>query len=394
MKNLGSILLLCTIVSCTTVKTTQKKLNSGSYDTAIADALKKLRPNKTKKSAQPYVFLMQEAYEKAQKRDQEKARRLEVSRQHRELQALYGVYEQLQARQQKIAPILPLIDLQSGKQVPFSQRDYFPLLQTAKNRWEQSLTQAATQLLEQTASPKENYRELHDSFMVLSGIQALSSSSQSLADELRFRGTSFVKASVSNATEQIIPKRLETQLLDIPTGAHQNRWAVFHQQPQEQVPYTYEVSLQFEDLQFSPERVQEKVYESEKEVEDGTTILKDEDGNQVKDSLGNAIEVTRYKTLRTVFYESLQQKSLQVRASLVLKSVPSQEVIAKLPLETVWVFRHRFGTYEGDRRALRKSWLSLVSLKQIPFPSNEQLLLDASAQIKGEYLALLRRLPL
>ena len=394
MKNLGLFLLIIYTLSCTTVKTTQKKLNSGSYDTAIEDALKKLRPNKSKKSSQPYVFLLQEAYEKAQKRDADKARQLEISTSYPQLQSLYGVYAQMDRRQKKIEPILPLMNLQTGKSVPFSQKDYFPQLQQSLSRWSTALQAASSQTLQQSSAPKDNYRVLYDAYIDLSQVQAWTTAEQSIANELQFRGTNFVRASVENATEQILPKALENQLLDIPTGAHQNRWAVFHQKPQEEVPYAYAVRLQFEAIDISPERIQEQVFESEKEVEDGTTILKDEDGNQVKDSLGNAIEVPRYKTVRSVFYQSLQQKSLLVRASLVLEAEDSKEVLTRLPLETQWVFEHRFGTYKGDRRALRKNWSRLVALKQIPFPSNEEMLLQAADQIKSEYLALLRRLPL
>lgn len=394
MKNLGHFLLIVCLLGCTTVKTTQKKLNSGSYDTAIEDALKKLRPNKSKKSAQPYVFLLQEAYEKAQKRDADKARQLEISNSYPQLKSLYGIYAQMDRRQKKIEPILPLKNLQTKKPVPFSQKDYFPQLQQSLSRWSTALQAASSQTLQQSSAPKDNYRILYDAYLDLSQVQAWTTAQQSIANELQFRGTNFVRASVENATEQIIPERLENELLNIPSGAHQNRWAVFHQKPQEKVPYTYAVRLQFEAINISPERIQEKVFESEQKVEDGTTVLKDEDGNQVKDSLGNAIEVPRFKTVRSVFYESLQQKTLRVRASLILEAEDSKEVLTRLPLETQWVFEHRFGTFTGDRRALRKNWIRLITLKQLPFPSNEEMLIRAADQIKGEYLALLRRLPL
>ena len=64
-KSLGLLALLL-LVGCTTVRSTQKKLISGDYDAAIEKALKELRPNKTKKSAQDYVLLLHEAFLKAQ----------------------------------------------------------------------------------------------------------------------------------------------------------------------------------------------------------------------------------------------------------------------------------------------------------------------------------------
>jgi len=67
-KSLGLLALLL-LVGCTSVRSTQKKLNSGDYDAAIEKALKELRPNKTKKSAQDYVLLLHEAFLKDQERD-------------------------------------------------------------------------------------------------------------------------------------------------------------------------------------------------------------------------------------------------------------------------------------------------------------------------------------
>lgn len=64
------LLTLCLCFGCVTVQSTQKQLNSGNYDEAITNTLKELRPNKTKSQAQPYVFLLQEAFIKAQERDQ------------------------------------------------------------------------------------------------------------------------------------------------------------------------------------------------------------------------------------------------------------------------------------------------------------------------------------
>lgn len=394
MKNLSLLLITALIIGCTTIKTTQKKLNSGSYDAAIEDALKKLRPNKSKKSSQPYVFLLQEAYEKAQKRDQDKLRQFQNSPNYLELKSLYYLYDRLDRRQKKIEPILPLTSLQSGREVRFSRQDYFPALEDSKNRWATALFSAVSQQLEANSADKFAYRSLFDAVLELQQVRRLTTLEDAMAKELQFRGTIFVQASINNDTDQILPEKLATQLLDIPTGTLQNRWAIFHQKPQENTPYEYEVKLNFESIDISPEKIQEQVFESEKEIEDGTTILKDEDGNQVKDSLGNAIEVPRFKTVRSVFYQSLQQKFIQVKASLVLQSVSSQETISKFPLETQWVFEHRFGTFKGDRRALKRNWLRFLQLKQRPFPSNEEMLLGASKDIKREFVALLQKLPL
>ena len=67
-KQLLFLLIFITFVGCGGVKKTQEAINYGNYDEAIETTIKNLRNNKTKKSNQPYVIMLQEAYEKATNR--------------------------------------------------------------------------------------------------------------------------------------------------------------------------------------------------------------------------------------------------------------------------------------------------------------------------------------
>jgi len=56
----------------------------------------------------------------------------------------------------------------------------------------------------------------------------------------------------------------------------------------------------------------EKVIIQEKQIKDGWQYLVDNNGNEVKDSLGNTIKVDRFKTIRSKVRKYSQFKSVQV----------------------------------------------------------------------------------
>jgi len=57
------------LIACGGVKKTQEAINTGNYSAAINKALKNLADNKTKKGNQPYVLLLEEAFQKYTQRE-------------------------------------------------------------------------------------------------------------------------------------------------------------------------------------------------------------------------------------------------------------------------------------------------------------------------------------
>ncbi|MDC3387972.1 hypothetical protein OAX11_00490, partial [Flavobacteriaceae bacterium] len=61
-KLLLSISTLLLILACSSVKKTEKALNTGNYDQAISIALYNLRTNKEKKGKQSYIKMLESGY--------------------------------------------------------------------------------------------------------------------------------------------------------------------------------------------------------------------------------------------------------------------------------------------------------------------------------------------
>ena len=90
-------------------------MSSGNYDEAIANAISNLRTNKDKKGKQDYVYLLEEAFAKAKERDLNTINLLVKDANPAQLEKIYNTYLQLNDRQEKIKPLLPLKLIKEGR---------------------------------------------------------------------------------------------------------------------------------------------------------------------------------------------------------------------------------------------------------------------------------------
>ena len=127
LANLCSYLVVLTlIVSCSGSKRVEKNLNTGNYDHSINIALKKLRTNKQKKSNQKYIPMLEEAFAKAVERDMNTIHHLEQDGNPENLERIYNTYLGLKSRQDRIRPILPLYNNETGMEAYFKINSVMP----------------------------------------------------------------------------------------------------------------------------------------------------------------------------------------------------------------------------------------------------------------------------
>ncbi len=391
MKRILLFSISCLILlACSGVKKTQEAINTGNYSSAITNALKNLADNKDKKSNQPYILLLEEAFNKNAERELQQIAFLQKEGNPANYEAIYNGYSQLNQLQQRIRPLLPLRIIDENRDAQFSFKDYDDKIIKTKNKLSEYLYANASTLLDQGRS-KMDFRKAYDDFKYLNEISPGYSDTNQKMEAAYAKGLDYVKVQLYNDSEQIIPTRLQEELLNFNTYGLNDLWTQYHANPLEGKEYDYEMQLAFKNITISPEQVKERQVIKEKQIVDGYEYLVDRDGAIVKDSLGNKIRVDKMKTVRSNFYQFTQFKSAQVIGNVSFIDLQSQQQINSYPLSSEFIFEHNYANYQGDKRALDNDMIALLNLAAVPFPTNEQMVYDAGEDVKAKLKGILNR---
>jgi hypothetical protein len=375
------IIALVVLTACGGVKKTQRALNSGNYVTAMNKAIKELSDNKTKKGHQEYVLLLEEGFSKNNQRELEKISFLEKDGNPANLENIYKAYVQLKNLQNRIKPLLPLPVYDEDRTASFNFKNYDAQIIETKTELSEYLYANATELLKNSAN-KYDFRQAYDDFKYLNEINPGYHNTVAKMEEAYQKGLDYVKIELRNDTQQIIPERLEEELLDFNAFGINNLWTRFHTNPVKSIKYDYVMNLNFREINISPEQTNEKQIIKEKQIKDGYDYVLDSNGNVAKDSLGNDLKVDKFKTVKCSFYEFTQLKTAQIGAKVSFTDLQNGQEINSYPISSAFVFEHIYANYSGDKRALENDLIPLLDLAAVPFPSNEQMVFDAGEDLK------------
>ncbi|UMB61478.1 hypothetical protein MHL31_04550 [Lutibacter sp. A80] len=375
IKKLLLIFIAIATVSCSSIKKTQKAINYGNYDDAIAISLKNLKNNKTKKSNQEYVLLLEEAYKKATIKDLEYISFLKKDGNPANLEEIYTTYLNLKNRQEQIKPLLPLTVLSEKRNAEISLTDYTDAILNAKNNLSEHIYTNAKQLIT-NARNKMDYRVAFNNLNYLNELNPNYKTTNNLIEEAHIKGTDYIYVALKNKTKQVIPKNLEADLLNFDTYQLNNLWTVFNTKNYPELEYDYEMEIIFRDINISPEQIHEKEIFKSKQIIDGWKYE--------KDSLGKNIKVDVYKTITCTVKEIEQYKTVQVTGIVNYFDLNTKQLIDSYPLTSQFIFENKYGTYKGNKSALDKKYLDLIANKYVPFPSNEQMIFDCGEDLKNK----------
>ncbi|URC14881.1 hypothetical protein [Flavobacterium sp. B183] len=375
---LFSILFLA-LSSCG-VKTTQSMLSDGNYDGAIDRAVEALRTKKDSKGKQDYVYLLEEAFAKAKDRDLRSLELMIKEANPVNAERTYNTYMQLNNRQEKIRPLLPLQLLKQGRTATFQFDNYTNQIISSKIALTRYLYENASALLK--SNNKLDFRKAYDDFSYLESISPNYKNTKKLMDDAQFKGTDFVDVYAKNETNMVIPKPLQDGLLDFKTYGLNDKWTVYHSLRQKGIVYDYSLIVNFVQINISPEQIKEKEFIKERQIKDGVKTLLDSRGRPVKDSLGREIKVDNYRMLRANVYEFRQFKSCQITAKVDYVDLKTNQLLQSFPVSSEFIFENIYSTYKGDRSACEDNYISYFNKRAVPFPNNEQMVFDTGEDLK------------
>ncbi|WP_291960241.1 hypothetical protein [Maribacter sp.] len=378
------------LLSCSGVKKTQEALNTGNYETAINKAVANIATNKTKKSNQQYIILLEEGYKKNTDRELQHIKFLKKDGNAKNYEEIYNSYARLKSIQERIRPLLPLYVTDEGRKANFVFKNYDDELIAAKSELSNFLYTNATKVL-QEANYKSDFRKAYNDLIYLNEINPNYKDVMSKIDEAYQKGLDYIIVDMINNTDQIIPKRLEDELLNLNIFGLNSNWTEYHTKRIQNQLYDYQMEVSFQNIDISPEQIREKQISKERQIKDGYTFLEDSNGNVVNDSLGNSIKIDKFKTVRCNFYQFTQYKSAEVKGVVSFVDLKKKQKVNQYPLSSQFIFEHIYANYDGDKRALNNELMSFLQLARVPFPSNEQMVYDAGEDLKNNLIDILNK---
>lgn len=364
------------ILSCSNLKYTHQQLSTGNYDLAINNAINYLSKKKYGKKAPDYNQILFSSYNKAVERDKRTLNYLNSDNNPEGLERIFSTYLQLEKRQNKIRALLPI------EGYNFVLEDYTMATINTKNKLSDYLYNKAINKL--NSNNKQYIREAHQDFKYINSINPNYKNVHQLINESHYKGIDYVYIDLKNNTQFIIPKRLKKDLLNINQYDLDDYWIEHHTVKVPKIKYDYLLTLSFENIQLSPEKVSELLIIKEKQIKDGQKYVLDDKGNVLKDEKGNDIKTDKYIKVKSSLHQFTQFKECTIYATANIINNYSKQTIATHPYKSNFVFQHIYATQTGDKRALTKQLINILKAKPILFPSNEQMILDAGNDIKNQ----------
>lgn len=356
--------------------TTQKLINSGHYDKAIARSVNKLQRNRDKDKQ---VRLLKKAYDKAQQRDLEGVKYLKKEGRAGNSVEVFKIYQTIKERQDKIKPLLPLYV--EGREVAFRLINVDDELIRWKKEAAGFLYSSAQKLLQQ--NDKDAAREAYYQLLEVEDIYPGYKDAHQLKKQARNKGMNWVQLEVTNRSPNLVPGEFVEELYNHDYIRLQSEWfQLLPANENHNVHFDHKVHVAVEIVDVGPEQVKEKEWTETKELEDGYVYVKDKEGNYVKDSLGNRIKTTKYKEIECQVTEVKQFKASTFKGRIELIDLGTGQKLESDLIEVNFVFDHLSYKVAGNADALSAETKKKLGNKPVPFPSDFQMIMDGSMEVK------------
>jgi len=305
MKTLIYLLLILLIISgCTSTK---KLLSRGHYDKVINKSVKKLIKNP---GSEKDAINLDRAYKLANDRDLERINYLKMEGNPDTWDEIFQRYSILKSRQDRVKKVLPLNI--GGESVNYEFIDYNAKIVEAKTKAADYYYVHGKQLMEN--KNKESYRQAYYEFRKAKDYKG--ASYQDIDDyisQARYNGISRVLVYTANSTHLRLSQEFMDNLLSFNSNGLNSEWVEYHLEHMDRdIEYDYNIEINLQIIDVSPEMIKTKEYIEKRTVEDGFEYVLDKNGNVMKDSLGNDIKVKKYKDLVCTIIERLQEKSVNI----------------------------------------------------------------------------------
>lgn len=378
------IIILLSIV-LTACASTKKSFDRHDYDSAVSIVVDKLQKNKKIKDDE--ILLLEEAYYRALERDKEKVQQLKSSNRPEVWVDIFNIYTSMMKRQDAVARVTPIY-LSNGKSIGFTSYDFNPAREEARmNVAEYHYTTAQYLLSTNLRSDARNaYNHLDCILFYFKDYK----DTKNLLSIAKDKGTTHVLMTVDKNPHLFLPQDFEYELFNYNYQSTLSNWVALYTNSNERNHFDFAVRLILTDSYISPGTVKETFYNEEKEVEDGWQYVYDPRGNVMKDSIGNDIKVPKYTKLIARVTETQMHRSATLRGTIDFYDFTKKRVVRQEVAQGESVFNYYYAIYTGHKSALSNESLKKIQNRPAPFPSDADMIVLATNEIKQQFRNIFR----
>jgi hypothetical protein len=379
IKSLIAILAvaLLTLTNCHTAK---YYVESGDYDGAIDYCVDHLKGHNKKKN--DLVKGLELAFQKATERDMRAADALIAEGRSDNWARVYQIHQQIHTRQDKVNPLIPLKS-KDGYEAKFLFVNIEKLEQESRTNAAEHLYQKAVTALEQGRRGDKD--AARDAYNILEDLENKYfrdyKNKEAMQQEASIIGVVHVLFEVKNETNRLLPRDFNQRVLAISKRDLDSKWRSYDFEPATGVKYDYKAIFRLNNVDISPERIRERSYTDEREIQDGWEYVYDTRGNVKKDSSGNDIKRPRNVLVRANVLEVFQTKAARITGQVDIFDTGKKALLDYNPLATEVLFEHYASTFAGDARALSDKSRCRIGNRPAPFPADEDMLVQAADRL-------------
>ena len=368
------LLIFLTIgLSCSPVKKINENVISGEFDKAINKTIEELKKTKNKKKKSQYESILIDVFNRSVIKSKNRISQLKRDGNPELYNKIYFEYQNLIDRQNKLMNI-------ASNSLRFNFKNYDNQLIEYRYKTSDYYLEVSKNLI--LKDNKIDYRNAYNYLSIIESINSNYLQTRSLINLCLSRGKDHILLSVLNESNSVIYKELQEDILNIDSYDLNSKWKSFYSNKEQyKGKYDYYIDLAFKSFIISPERILEKENIKEKNIKDGYTYQLDDNGNVMKDSLGNDIKIDKIVKISAKTIEFNQSKSAKVIAEIRYYN-SRKNIVEKYPLDSEFWFRNIYLEFTGDKRVLSKRDKKLLRGGFIPFPPDEILIFNNSENIK------------
>jgi len=375
MKKIYPVVLIIMIIleGC---GSSRKQLERGNYDAAIDRAVRQLRkdPRDTKQ-----IAILERSYKVANEQDSERIRFLKMEGRPENWDEIYLLNSRLHDRQALVRTVTPLNE--RGRSVDFPYVDYMPEMVAAKRHSADYYYAHGNELMQNNL--KESYRQAFREFVRAKEYVGDYEGIDTKIQEARYLGMSRVFVSLQNRSMINFPQEFEDDLLALDLPRLNSEWVEYHiQNLNPDTRYDYYINVNVRNVLVSPDQTMQRDTVAKREIEDGFSYQLDAKGNVMRDSLGNDIRIKKFKTVQCALIETIQSKTCIIDGDVEVIQTNPEIVLKKDPIGAQSRFDHISARALGDLEALTPSQLERTKSKAIPFPSDIEMVIRCSENLK------------